>query len=143
MESNQIIQQIKEEFPETEIIEKTLFIPLSKLLPVARKLREEYLFNYLTNQTATDYGEYFELVYNICRVPAGNMLMFKTRVARNNARVPSLYEIWPGAEWQEREIYDLLGIEFTNHPDLRRILMPDDYQHHPLRKDFKWVGGRD
>jgi NADH-quinone oxidoreductase subunit C len=53
-----------------------------------------------------------------------------------------MVEIWPGALWQEREIYDLLGIVFTNHPDLRRILLEDGFEGYPLRKDFQWVGGR-
>ncbi|MBO8137737.1 MAG: NADH-quinone oxidoreductase subunit C [Desulfotomaculum sp.] len=107
------------------------------------RLRDEYEFNYLTDETAVDYGDYFEVIYNLSRVPQGDILMVKTKVDKEKAEVPSVFEVWPGAIWFEREIFDLLGIKFTNHPDLRRILLDDSFEGHPLRKDFQWVGGRE
>jgi NADH-quinone oxidoreductase subunit C len=64
-------------------------------------------------------------------------MFLKTRVPREDARIESVTSLWPGAEWHEREVYDLFGIVFEGHPDLRRILLPDDWEGHPLRKDYR------
>ncbi len=143
MESNQIMQQIKSKYPAVEVDGDCLLVPTEQLICVLKELREEYGFNYLTNETAVDYKEYFQLVYNICAVPDGNTLTVKTNINREQPEVPSVFAVWPGALWQEREIFDLFGIKFTGHPDLRRILLDDDFEGYPLRKDFTWVGGRD
>ena len=142
MESNQVMEKIKEQYAGVECHEQFLLVPVEKLTTVMQQLRDEYQFNYLTNETAVDYQEYMEIIYNLSRVPAGDMLTVKTKVTREQPEAPSMVEIWPGALWQEREIYDLLGIVFTNHPDLRRILLEDGFEGYPLRKDFQWVGGR-
>lgn len=142
MESHQIMEEIQAKFADLECHDQFLLVPVEQLLAVMRQLREQYQFNYLSDETAVDYIDYMEIIYNLSRVPEGDRLTVKTRVAREHPEVPSVVEIWPGALWLEREIYDLLGIVFTNHPDLRRILLDDDFEGHPLRKDFQWVGGR-
>lgn len=143
MESNQVMQEIKNKYPDVEVTENSLLIPVKLLLPVLKELRDQYKYNFLTNETAVDYNEYFEVIYNINALPGGETLMVKTRIDRESPEVPSAFEVWPGAIWQEREIYDLLGITFVDHPDMRRILLDDEFEGHPLRRDFKWVGGRD
>ncbi len=78
-----------------------------------------------------------EIAYNLYSIPFNHHLMIKVVVPRDNPQVESVSAIWKTANWQEREIFDMYGIHFRNHPDLRRILMPADWQGHPLRKDYK------
>lgn len=143
MESNQVIEKITEKHQQVEFVDNHLMVPSENLTTVMKELRDEFGFNMLSNETAVDYLEYFEVIYNICRVPEGTMLNVKTKIERDKPELPTMVDIWSGANWQEREIYDLLGIRFVGHPDLRRILMDDDFEGYPLRRDFKWVGGRD
>jgi len=82
----------------------------------------------------------FEVIYNIYSLRTKIRMRLKTRVEENSPRLPSVTPVWPGADWPERETYDMFGIEFTGHPDLRRIYMPEEYTHYPLRKDFPVMG---
>nr|WP_238480735.1 NADH-quinone oxidoreductase subunit C [Desulforadius tongensis] len=134
---------MKDKYRSIEINKNSVTVAEEELLPLMRQLRDVYGFNYLTDETAVDYKDYFEIVYNVCRLCRGDMLMIKTKVDKEKAAVPSMFSIWPGAVWMEREIYDLMGINFTGHPDMRRILLDDNFEGHPLRKDFKWTGGRE
>jgi len=93
-------------------------------------------FERLEMVTAVDRGEYFELVYRMESRSLSIAVFVKARVPREDARVASVNEVWPAANWQEREIYDLFGIEFEGHPDLRRIFLPADFVGHPLRRDY-------
>ncbi|HZJ85064.1 MAG TPA: NADH-quinone oxidoreductase subunit C [Syntrophomonadaceae bacterium] len=94
-------------------------------------------FNYLANLTAVDYEDRFEVVYHIHSVPENRKIAVKTIIDYGNPEVSTVIDIWRTADWQEREVYDLLGIKFAGHPNLIRILLPYDYEAHPLRKDFK------
>jgi len=99
-------------------------------------------FTYLADLTGVDNpGEdpRFEVVYELCDLSARRFLRVKTRVAEGDL-VPSVSSIWKTADWHEREAWDMVGIRFSGHPDLRRILMWDGYPHHPLRKDFPLEG---
>jgi NADH/F420H2 dehydrogenase subunit C len=87
--------------------------------------------------TAVDYGEEFELVYRLRSRSIHAGLIVKTRVPRDEAHIASVTGLWPGANWHEREVYDLFGIVFDGHPNLKRILMPDDWVGFPLRKDYE------
>lgn len=110
------------------------------LLEVAAALRDEFGYDLLSNVTGVDYiaENKMEIVYNAFRTTGGPGLCFKIQVDRvDPIEVPTLVGIWPGAEYQEREIYDLFGIKFTDHPDLRRILMWEGFEGYPLRKDYK------
>ncbi len=110
-----------------------------KLLEFASALRDEYGYNYLSSVTGVDYikEDRLEVVYHAYKTIGGGALVFKVQVPRQKAEVPSLVQIYPGAEFQEREAWDLLGIKFTGHPDLRRILLWEGFEGHPLRKDWK------
>ncbi|KUG04899.1 nadh-ubiquinone oxidoreductase chain c [hydrocarbon metagenome] len=118
-----------------------LKIEKTELRALMLKLRDEYGFNHLANLSSVDYNEEFEVVYHLYSIPANDKVCVKTRVPRNSAEVDSLIDIWPTADWQEREVYDLMGIKFKGHPNLIRVLLPDDFDGHPLRKDFV-MGGR-
>lgn len=107
-----------------------------KLLDLMQLLHDKYGFNQLSNLTSVDYGEEFEMVYHLYSIPENIKICVKTRIPRNMPEVDSLITIWPAADWQEREVYDLMGIRFNGHPNLIRVLLPDDFDGHPLRKDF-------
>jgi NADH-quinone oxidoreductase subunit C/D len=115
-------------------------IEKDKLVEVATAIRDEFGFDLLTAVTAVDYlpENKMELVYHAYKTTGGPGLVFRVQVPRvDPVEVPSLINVWPGVDFQEREAWDLMGIQFTGHPDLRRILMWDGYEGHPLRKDWK------
>ncbi|MDZ4654676.1 MAG: NADH-quinone oxidoreductase subunit C [Coriobacteriia bacterium] len=94
-------------------------------------------FGFLGMVTAVDRGETFELVYRIQSRAMQTGIFLKTHVPREDPHIPSVYDLWPAADWQEREAYDMFGIVFDGHPDLRRILLTDDWVGFPLRKDYE------
>ena len=111
-----------------------------KLIEVATAIRDEFGYDLLTAVTGVDYlpENKMEVVYHAYKTTGGPGLVFKVQAPRvDPIEVPSLIEVYPGADLQEREAWDLLGIKFTGHPDLRRILMWEGYEGHPLRKDWK------
>lgn len=109
------------------------------LVQVVQALKDELGYDYLSSVTGVDYlpENKMEVVYHFYRTTGGGALVLKTQVDRENPVVPSLTPLFPGAEFQEREAWDLLGIRFENHPDLRRILTWEGFYGHPLRKDWK------
>jgi len=114
-------------------------VQADKLIEVATSLRDELGYDYLVSLTGVDYlpeGK-METVYHLCRSTGGSPLVIKVQVPRDQAVVPSLVPVYPGAELQEREVWDLLGIRFEGHPDLRRILLWEGFYGHPLRKDWR------
>ena len=111
-----------------------------KLKVVARAIRDDLGFDYLSSATAVDYlgvGDHMEMVYHAYRTGGGGALVFKAQTARENPEIPSLVPVWRGADFQEREAWDLYGIKFPGHPNLRRILMWDGFRGHPMRKDWQ------
>ncbi len=109
------------------------------LLAFAKALRDEYGYDYLSSVTGVDYlpNDMMEVVYHAYKITGGPPLVFKVQVPRDNPVVPSVTSIWPGADFQEREAWDLLGIRFEGHPNLRRILLWEGFWGHPLRKDWR------
>ena len=115
------------------------------LVEVATAIRDEMGYDLLSNVTGVDYLDptgqtlsKLEVVYHVYKTTGGPALTFKTQTERvDPAEVPSLVSVWPGAELQEREAWDMFGIKFTGHPDLRRILMWEGFEGFPMRKDFK------
>jgi NADH-quinone oxidoreductase subunit C len=105
----------------------------------------ELQFNFLSDLAAVDRypsEPRFEVNYHLLSMPRKERLRLKVRLPSDAAEVESLTSVWPGANFFEREIFDLFGIRFTGHPDLRRLLMPDDWEGHPLRKDYPVEGYR-
>jgi NADH-quinone oxidoreductase subunit C len=96
----------------------------------------DWRLNYVECMAGTDYPSYIEVVIFVQSTELGHFVCLKTRTGRERASVPSLVSVYPGVNWEEREIYDLLGVEFRGHPDLRRIMLDDDFEGHPLRKDY-------
>jgi len=112
-----------------------------RLVEVMRWLRDdpELAFDMLMDLTAVDYlgrEPRFEVVMHLYSLSRGHRLLIKVAVTEGEAELDSLCEIWPSANWMEREVFDLYGIRFRGHPDLRRILLYDSFQGHPLRKDY-------
>ncbi|MBV8514800.1 MAG: NADH-quinone oxidoreductase subunit C [Acidobacteria bacterium] len=126
----------------------TIVVPRKVLRSVAEQCRdaEELKFNLLTDATCVDrypLEPRFELNYQLISIPLKQKLRIRVKLSGNDPVVDSLFPVWKGANWLEREIFDMFGIQFTGHPDLRRILLPDDWEGHPLRKDFPVEGYRD
>ncbi|OGB90648.1 hypothetical protein A2625_04400 [candidate division WOR-1 bacterium RIFCSPHIGHO2_01_FULL_53_15] len=111
-------------------------IAAAELLIECRKLQATY--DYLPFMTAIDYPEknIIELVYRLQSTATNETLMLKVELPRDKAEVSSLISVWPAADWHEREVYDMFGVKFIGHPDLRRILLPPDWQGYPLLKDY-------
>jgi NADH-quinone oxidoreductase subunit C len=122
----------------------TVIVPADRLLDVMRYLREasEAAFDFCSDVTASDWPprpKRFDVVYCLYSTRRHHRVRVKVRAGENEP-VPSVTSIWPSANWLEREVYDLFGVNFTGHPDRRRILMPDDWQGHPQRKDYPLEG---
>jgi len=100
-------------------------------------LRDSLGFEHLSMISAVEYDSKFELIYHITSYQHKLLLELITTTPIEDPSVDSISAIWGGADWQERESYDLMGIKFNNHPKLERILLPKDFMYHPLRKDFK------
>jgi NADH-quinone oxidoreductase subunit C len=98
----------------------------------------QFAFDMLTDHTAVDWNEqgHFECIYNLYSTTHGHRLLVSVCVPRDNPVVPSVASLWAIAEWQEREVFDLMGVLYEGHPDLRRLFLEDDWQGHPLRKDY-------
>jgi len=123
--------------------ETTYAIAVSDLREIAKFCRDKLSFDYLLDITSIDnFGEEprFEIVYHLYSMPHGTHLRLKLRVSEDIGALDTVSDIWPTADWHEREIYDMMGIKFNGHPDLRRILMWDGYPFFPLRKDFPLAG---
>jgi NADH-quinone oxidoreductase subunit C len=125
--------------------ELTLEIEPSRIVEVCARLKGEQQFVRMSDLTAVDrYPEEprFEVVYHLHSLSRNARLRLKCRVSGAKPAIDSVTPVWRGADWFEREVFDLFGIEFRNHPDLRRIMLPDDYEGHPLRKDYPVTGTR-
>ena len=117
----------------------SLFIPKERWFQVAKILKEDpdYSFDYLSSVTGVDYKEYLEAVYHFYSIEKKEgPLAVKVRTDMEKSVIPSVTPLWRSAEFQEREAYDLFGIHFEGHPDLRRILMWDEFEFHPMRKSY-------
>jgi len=139
-----IANDIETRFPDDVTLDERkgyegYLVEASKLVEFATALRDEFGYDFLSSVTGVDYlpEEKMEVVYHIYKSTGGGALIFKVQVPRQTPVVPSLYDVFPGADFQEREAWDLLGIQFEGHPDLRRILMWEGFEGYPLRKDWK------
>lgn len=127
-------------------------VPRERIAEALAYLRDQEGFDALIDLTAVDYQGYpdpmpgrYAVVYELCSTAAHVRLRVKTFLPGDEPSVPSATAIWPAAGWPEREVFDLMGIRFQGHPDLRRILLPETFAHHPLRKEYpvQGLGERD
>ena len=137
----EIASQLEKQFPGSivESSEDNLVVKSESLLEIASFLKTapEFAFDYLTMITAVDYYDYFEAVYHLTSLEHNHRVILRTRCyERDNPTLPSVVSLWQGADFQEREIYDLMGIGFDGHPNLKRIFLWQGFEKHPLRKDF-------
>jgi NADH-quinone oxidoreductase subunit C len=143
---------VKEKFPQAVVEtvefrdEQTIVLHAASLLSVCTYLQKNLRYNFLSTVTAVDWPERaprFDVVYQLLSLSNQSVLRLKVRVGNKGEEhpsVPSVTSLWPGANWYEREVFDLFGIEFAGHPDLRRIMMPPDWTTYPLRKDYPLAG---
>jgi NADH-quinone oxidoreductase subunit C len=141
LSGKELARQIEEKFPRSIIASSAegLVVDRESLLGVAAYLKNTVGldFDYLTAITAVDYLDYFEVVYLLTSLKHNHSLVIKTRCyERDNPSLPSVVGLWQGADFQEREIYDLFGISFEGHPHLKRIVLWEGFEGHPLRKDY-------
>lgn len=111
-------------------------VPASSLVAAARALRDQHGYRYYVMASATERAATLELIHALRHVETLDTLFLRTPLPKDAPRADSLALVFSGAEWHEREVYDLFGIVFAGHPDPRRILLPDEYEGHPLRKSF-------
>lgn len=141
--SHTVVEALRERFPDAVLADSiAVDTPTVSLKPetvgeVARYIRHELGFHHPVLCTAVDFKDSFEVVWHVGNLKTNQLIAFKTRLTdREDPHVEALTLVWPGMDWHEREAYDLMGILFDGHPDLRRILLPDDWVGHPLRKDY-------
>jgi NADH-quinone oxidoreductase subunit C len=123
--------------------ELTIEVRPSAIVEVCTTLRDKFGFDYLADITAVDYytdEKRFGVSYNICNLKDPKRLRIMARIEEKNASIDSVIKVWPAANWFERECWDMMGIRFNHHPDLRRIYMPEDFEYFPLRKEFPLIG---
>ena len=123
-----------------------IVVPVASLLDVLKTLKEKHGFDLLVDVTCVDYLDYhgvkdrFGMVYLLANTETNERLTVRCFVNDPEPTVPSVVELWQGANWLEREVWDLFGIRFAGHPDLRRIVLPEAFAAHPLRKDYPLQG---
>jgi NADH-quinone oxidoreductase subunit C len=152
MEALQVAEKIKERFPE-EVLDVREFrgqvsvsLKKERILDICRYLHDDpgLFLDYLVDVCGVDYlgkkEKRFEVVYHLYSIKHRHAVRIKAEVAGDNPSIDSVMPIWTGANWHEREAYDMYGIIFNGHPDLRRILLPEDWEGYPLRKDYPLQG---
>lgn len=140
-----LVEIVKTISPEITVDEKStpkaIILTAQQLIAVFAELHQnsETYFDTLSCVTGIDNGPHtntMEMVYNLYSIPFNTHLMVRVMLPRENPSIDSVASIWRTADWHEREAFDMLGIKFNHHPDLRRILMPADWEGYPLRKDY-------
>ncbi|HBR21154.1 MAG TPA: NADH-quinone oxidoreductase subunit C [Nitrospiraceae bacterium] len=152
MEPLQIAEKIREKFRD-EVLEAKEFreqaavtLKKDRILEICMYLHDDsdLCFDYLVDLCGADYAgkkeKRFDVVYHLYSIKCCHAIRLKAEVPETNPEIDSVTAVWAGANWHERECYDMFGITFNGHPDLRRILMPEDWEGHPLRKDYPVKG---
>ena len=142
LEGVELTQIVQPQFPKIPVTADVLclWVETDGIREISEFLRDDpgLMFNYLNSISAVDFVEYFDVVYHLTSFNYNHSAIMKTRVfGRVELSVPSVVDIWPGANFQEREIWDLMGISFEGHPNLKRLMLWEGFPGHPLRKDFQ------
>jgi NADH-quinone oxidoreductase subunit C len=149
--NQRVLEKLKERFGETTLEsqefrgELTVVVPKDRIVEICRFLKDdpELRFDFLADLCGIDMYtpmRRFGVIYNLVSLKTKHRIRLKTFTEEEDPKVPTVSGVWRTAEWHERETYDMFGIVFEGHPDPRRIYMPDDFEHHPLRKDFPLMG---
>jgi len=145
MENKNYLEILKKKFPNEISVNEDksgeLYVNSACLVEMLTILKEEGL-SFLADISSADYKEYFEVVYQLFSYTNPDHLTVKVKLEHEKPQVNSVTSLWPTANWLEREVYDLMGIEFLSHPNLERILTWEGFEGHPLRKDYKSISGR-
>ncbi|WP_321367001.1 NADH-quinone oxidoreductase subunit C [uncultured Desulfuromusa sp.] len=149
MSAQGIVEKLKAKFP-AEVLdvvefrgETTVTVKKEQIVDICMFMRDNFGYNLLCDLCGVDYmgqAPRFMVVYNLYNITTKERFRIKAPVAEEGANIDTVSTVWGTANWHERECWDLLGIKFNNHPDLRRILMPADWEGHPLRKDYPVQG---
>ncbi|OGW57362.1 MAG: NADH dehydrogenase [Nitrospirae bacterium RBG_16_43_8] len=152
MEQVEIAEKIKEKFPE-EVLwirefrgQVSVTLKKSRIVEICRYLHDEpgLDFDYLVDLCGVDYSgrkeKRFEVVYNLYSIKHCHRIRLKAEISESGPVIDSVISVWAGANWHERECFDMFGIVFKGHPDLRRVLLPEDWEGYPLRKDYPLQG---
>jgi NADH-quinone oxidoreductase subunit C len=154
VEPLEIANRLEDRFPD-DVIDITTFrdqtsvtVRSGRVVDLCRFLRDEpdLAMDYLADLCGVDHGERkprFEVVYNLYSMRHRHRIRIKAGVEENDPTIASVVEIWKGADWYEREAFDMYGVSFDGHPDLRRLLMPEDWRGSPMRKDYPLKGLED
>lgn len=154
MEPLEIVTRLKERFPgqvlstETHRGQVGVIIRKDRINEICRWLHDdpELQFNHLSDLCGVDYlgrrDVRFEVVYNLYSIPLRHRIRIRAQVPEEDCRLETVTSIWMGADWHERECFDMFGIKFTGHPNMKRILLPEGWEGHPLRKDYPLDGGK-
>ncbi|MBI3586682.1 MAG: NADH-quinone oxidoreductase subunit C [Ignavibacteriales bacterium] len=149
--NQKVIEQLKSRFGESNIEanefrdELTVVVPKEIIVDVCRFLKDDSTlkFDLLADLCGIDMytpAKRFGVIYNLYSLTSHHRIRLKTFVEEENPKLPTVSTVWATANWHERETYDMFGIIFEGHPDLRRMYLPDEFEHHPLRKDFPLMG---
>lgn len=148
-ENNRAVVKLRERFA-AEIVdvkefrgEVTVTVKKENIVEMCKFMKSELAYNLLTDVTAVDYlgkSPRFLVVYNMYSIPNKDRIRVKAQVEEADCTIDTVSSVWSTADWLEREVFDLFGVHFNNHPDLRRILMTDDWVGYPLRKDYPLQG---
>jgi len=143
LSSERLAEQVSAGVPDslagTGVCDDVLWVKPAKIADAANFLKSDsgLDFNFLNSISAVDYINHFEIVYHLTSMNKRHMTIVKTRLdGREKLSLPSVYHVWRGADFQEREIWDLMGISFSGHPNMKRIMLWEGFEGHPLRKDF-------
>ncbi|HLY65386.1 MAG TPA: NADH-quinone oxidoreductase subunit C [Chloroflexota bacterium] len=153
LDPDKLLDRLQERFPDAVLervvarSEATALIARERIVEMCEFCRDDngLQFDHLSDVVGVDWPERperFDVVYHLYSIPANHRLRLKVHVA-DGQPIDSVTGVWPAANWLEREVYDLMGVQFAKHPDLRRIMMWDDYPYHPLRKEFPTEGEPD
>ncbi|GAB4298959.1 MAG: hypothetical protein Kow0098_24920 [Ignavibacteriaceae bacterium] len=149
MDKETLLNKLAAAFPEVQFSdnvfreELTINFDKTHIVPVCKFLKNDVGFDRCVDITAIDWAKRrnrFTVVYNLFSVKNNFRIRLKCDVDESDCRIDSVSGIWKSANWYERETFDMYGIEFSNHPDLRRMYMPEDFEYYPLRKDFPLMG---
>lgn len=145
LQQNPVVAAVSQRFPgavleaSSDLGELSIVVDPAKIVDICRSLKKDEKFIRLSSVTAVDWiprEPRFDVVYHMQSFERKLWLRVKARVSGNQPEIDSVFPVWKGSDWYEREVFDLFGIVFRGHPNMKRIMLPDDWQGHPLRKDF-------